>query len=123
MHSSYLAVVVSNEAAAVGKGKSSKKLSALFANPSLSSIAQATCAAVPHIASLVSRRDMSFSDDLVIKTVYLAKSPVFIREPASRRTKGREGVVGGPTTALMKSLRMEAMGCLRGVSSRHVIVC
>lgn len=118
MASDYLATLVFNEASAIGKHKASK-YAASFSSPSLASIAQSTSLAVPHIASLVSRPDMSFSDSLVIRTVYLAIGPVFVREPASRRTKGREGVVGGPTTAVMKSLRMDAMGCLRGVFAKY----
>lgn len=114
MQSNYLAHLVNEEATAVAKGKSAK-FSASFQHHTLSSIAQSTCAAVPQIASLISRRDMSFSDSLVIQIVYLAIGPVFVHEPAVRRGKGRDSAAGA-SWSVMKSLRMEAMACLRGVS-------
>lgn len=113
MSSDYLAHLVTEESAALAKTKPSKKLLvSQFQNPILSAVAQSTCAAVPHIATLIGRPDMSFSDTLVIQTVYLAIGPVFVNEPSSKR-----GNKGGPSWSIMKSLRMEALGCLRGVSS------
>lgn len=112
MNSDYLAHLVTEESAALAKTKPSKKLLvSQFQNPILSAVAQSTCAAVPHIATLIGRPDMSFSDTLVIQTVYLAIGPVFVNEPSSKR-----GNKGGPSWSVMKSLRMEALGCLRGVS-------
>jgi cohesin loading factor subunit SCC2 len=57
---------------------------------------------------------MAFSDGLVIQTVYLALSPLFVNEPAGRKGKGKAGT-GKEARSVMKGLRMEALGCLRGV--------
>lgn len=67
---------------------------------------------------------MAFSDSLVIQSVYLAIGPLCIVEPSStKRSKGREVNPAAKEAGLsvLMSLRMEALGCLRGVSSRSLI--
>ena len=118
MASRYLSHLVRVELAA--KQSKSLKLSPFFKHSCLSSIAQSTAAALPHLSSLISRTDMSFSDTLIIQTVYLAIAPMFICEPVvvARKKEGKSaGRVGW---GVMKCLRVEALGCLRGVSSVHL---
>lgn len=114
MTSRFLSHLVSQETAA--KQSKSLKLSPFFKHPSLSAIAQATAAALPRLSSLISRADMSFSDSLVIQTVYLAVAPLFISEPVSRKRESK-GASRKAGWGVMKSMRVEALACLRGVSS------
>jgi len=114
LNSTFLAHIVNTEAAASARTKSSKKLM-LFDNTALASLSQSTCGALPHIANLIARPDMSFSDSLLIQTVYLAVPPVFVREPATRKGRKIDGGAG-PTWSVMKSIRTHALACLRGVS-------
>jgi hypothetical protein len=60
---------------------------------------------------------MSFSDSLVIQAVYLSISPLFFSESntASKKKAKDKSVGAGQIASLMKTLRMEAMGCLRAV--------
>lgn len=116
----YLSHLVQVEVSA--KQSKSLKLSPFFKHPSLSAIAQATTAALPHLSSLISRTDMSFSDSLVIQTVYLAITPLFISEPVSRQKEGKAGA-GKVGWGVMKSMRVEALGCLRGVSWHLTVSC
>jgi hypothetical protein len=61
---------------------------------------------------------MSFSDSLVIQAVYLSISPLFLAESgAAPKKKGKEKAGVNQVASLMKTFRMEAMGCLRAVSS------
>lgn len=61
---------------------------------------------------------MSFGDQLIINTVYLAIGPVFVHEPqTTRRGKGKDS--GTATWAVMKTLRTEALGCLRVVFAKY----
>ncbi|KAL7420405.1 Sister chromatid cohesion protein 2 [Cryptotrichosporon argae] len=112
--SSYLAQLVQDEA----DGKGRPKLSPYFKHPQLSSIAQIACTAIPHIANLISRSDFSFSEQLVIQTVYLAIGPVFIAEPAGKKGK-KEATGNAGTGAVIKTLRMEALACLRGAFAKY----
>lgn len=117
MRSNFLAWIVTDEAAAASKGKS-RKLAASFNHSNISSIAHYTCAAVPHIAGLINRPSMSFGDQLIINTVYLAMGPIFVHEPStSRRGKAKDS--GTATWALMKTLRTEALACLRIVFAKY----
>jgi cohesin loading factor subunit SCC2 len=93
---------------------SKKKLGPAFTSPSLSSLAQSSWASLPRISSLLGRSDISFGDDLIIQTVYLAITPLFVSEPGTTKKRGKEVV--GVGAGMMKSLRVEALGCLRGVS-------
>lgn len=72
---------------------------------------------LPRVASLISRPDISFSDSLVIQTVYLAIAPLLVAEPNSKKkgksSAGAPGAIGNT----IKNLRMEAMSCLRMVSA------
>jgi len=89
-----------------------------FTHPALSQILRSTLIALPRITSLVSRTDMSFSDSLVIQAVYLSISPLFLPESTTApKKKGKDKAAGaGQIASLMKTSRMEAMGCLRAVS-------
>jgi cohesin loading factor subunit SCC2 len=89
MTSRYLIHVVQSEV--IAKQSKSLKLSPFFRHTAMSSIAQAVAGALPHLSSLTSRPDLSFSDTLVIQTVYLAISPLFITEPPTRRREGKSG--------------------------------
>jgi hypothetical protein len=61
---------------------------------------------------------MSFSDSLVIQAVYLSISPLFLAESvAAPKKKGKEKAMTSQVGSLMKTFRMEAMGCLRAVGS------
>ena len=113
IQSSYLYHLASAESNAAASAKASRKPSTQFTHETLASIAQSTCAAVPHISTLVNRHNLSFSDSLVIQTVYLSLGPVFVHEPAVPRGRGKDS--GGPSWSVMRSLKMEALGCLRGV--------
>jgi cohesin loading factor subunit SCC2 len=114
INSCFLSHLVSVESAS--RKSKTLKTSPLFANSLLSAIAQSAIASYQHLSTLNSRPDLSFSDSLVIQTVYLATAPLFVTEiSAARKTgaKDKAGKEGG----VMKSLRMEALACLRGVSS------
>jgi len=92
------------------------KASSTFIHPALSQILRSTLIALPRITSLVSRSDMSFSDSLVIQAVYLSISPLFLAESsAAPKKKGKEKAGTSQVASLMKTFRMEAMGCLRAV--------
>lgn len=120
LSSNFLAHVVSEEASAAARAKASRKVT-LFENDDLASIAQYTCGAVPHIAKLIARPSMSFSESLVIQTVYLAIGPLFVKAPSRGRGRPKSEGTGGPTWSVMKSLRADALGCLRGVSLCMVV--
>lgn len=47
--------------------------------------------------------------------MYLAITPLFVNEPGTTKKRGKEVV--GVGAGMMKSLRVEALSCLRGVSS------
>ncbi|BEI91569.1 uncharacterized protein CcaverHIS019_0403890 [Cutaneotrichosporon cavernicola] len=115
--SNFLAWLVTDEAAAAAKGKSKKHISS-FNNPSVSSIAHFTCAAVPHITGLINKPNMTFGDQLIINAVYLAIGPVFVHEPTTAR-RGKAKTTGTATWAVMKTLRTDALGCLRVVFAKY----
>jgi len=119
IESKLLAHVVHAESASAHKGKSPKKHSPFFKNPALSEISQTCCTTVPRLTSLINKPDMAFSDSLVIQAVYLAIGPLFINEPSTKKGRGKEGNASGRHAGLsvLKSLRMEALGCLRAVSA------
>jgi cohesin loading factor subunit SCC2 len=100
------------------------KATSTFVHPTLSQILRSTLIALPRITSLISRTDMSFSDSLVIQAVYLSISPLFLPESATApKKKAKEkAAVANQITSLMKTFRMEAMGCLRAVSCRFRMV-
>lgn len=79
-------------------------------------MARSTIAAIPRIASLITRADITFSDSLVVQTVYLAISPLFVSEPNAKKKGKTAAALSGPIGSIMKTIRMEAMGCLRAVS-------
>jgi len=106
--SRFLDNVVSQELAT-----SKKRLQATFTSTDLARIAQSASSTLPRITSLLARPDISFSDHLVIQTVYMSIIPLFVSEPATKK-KGKD-VIGGGGRGVMKALRMEALGCLRGV--------
>jgi cohesin loading factor subunit SCC2 len=113
INSRYLSHLVQSETSS----RSSKaQKSSPFAHPALSSIAQSASAAFQHLSALISRTDLSFSDSLVIQTVYLATAPLFVTEPSTARRVGAKDKSGKAEGGVMKSLRIEALGCLRGVS-------
>ena len=62
---------------------------------------------------MLARSDVSFGEDLIISTVYLAITPLFVRESDTTKKRGKEVV--GVGAGIIKSLRVEALGCLRGV--------
>lgn len=111
-NSSLLAHLVELEAPVCGKGKS-KATTANFKHPSLSSISAALTSAMPHMTTLISRPDVTFSDTLIIQAVYLSLGPFSIDEPAQKK-RAKEATLG---RSIMKTLRVEALGCLRGVSN------
>ncbi|CAK9787000.1 hypothetical protein CC85DRAFT_288268 [Cutaneotrichosporon oleaginosum] len=115
IRSNYLAWIVTDEASAAAKGKS-KKDTASFNNPFLSSIAHFTSAAVPHITGLINKHNVTFGEQLIINAVYLALGPVFVHEPARR---GKAKAPGTATWALMKTLRTDALGCLRVIFAKY----
>ncbi|WRT63186.1 uncharacterized protein IL334_000089 [Kwoniella shivajii] len=114
--SSYLSHIVQAESTSSKKGKS-KTLSPYFSHPSLSAIAVSIISAIPRLTSMISKSHLAFSDSLVIQTVYLTIGPLFINEPVSKKGKSNVGVkeAGG----VMKGLKMEALGCLRGAFARY----
>ncbi|WWC57550.1 uncharacterized protein I303_100082 [Kwoniella dejecticola CBS 10117] len=114
--SSYLSCIVQSETTYSKKGKS-KALSPYFAHPALSSISASIISSIPRLTSIISKPQIAFSDSLVIQAVYLAIGPLFVNEPTVKRSKkdlaSRDG--GG----VMKGLKMEALGCLRGTFARY----
>ncbi|WVQ82810.1 hypothetical protein IAT38_004942 [Cryptococcus sp. DSM 104549] len=117
--STYLAHIVEYEFAVVtNKVKQAAPVAPYFLHPTISSIAQSTCSAIPRLTSLISKPDLAFSDSLVIQTVYLAIAPLFVSEPAAfKKSKAQTGKSEG--MAVVKTLRMEALGCLRGAFARY----
>ncbi|WVQ72222.1 hypothetical protein IAR50_001771 [Cryptococcus sp. DSM 104548] len=113
--SSCLARLVEQEHTAVAiKSKLPTSLSSHFNHQTLSSIAQSICVTLPRLTSLISRDDFSFSEGLLIQTVYLAKGPLFVVDPAVGKKKGdKDGL------AVVKSMRMEGLSLLRGVFARY----
>jgi cohesin loading factor subunit SCC2 len=107
--SRFLDHIVSQELTA-----SKKRLQATFMSPALARIAQTASSTLPRITSLLARSDISFSDHLVIQTVYMSMTPLFFSEPVAKK-KGKD-TLGGGGRGVMKALRVEALGCLRGVS-------
>nr|XP_019013987.1 uncharacterized protein I206_00064 [Kwoniella pini CBS 10737]OCF52768.1 hypothetical protein I206_00064 [Kwoniella pini CBS 10737] len=114
--STYLSHIVQVESNSVKRGKT-KALSPYFAHPVLSAIAASVISSIPRLTSMISRPQIALSDSLIIQTVYLAIGPLFVNEPVLKRSKkdtgGKEG--GG----VMKGLKMEALGCLRGTFARY----
>lgn len=117
--SSYLTHVIAGETVPSYRRRVAGKLSTSFKHATLSAIAQSTCSALPRLTSMISKPDMSFSDALVIQSVYLAIAPLFVNEPLVKKTKGKDGGLAGNEAGLsvLKTLRIEALGCLRGVRS------
>ncbi|KAK4684433.1 cohesin loading factor subunit SCC2, partial [Tremellales sp. Uapishka_1] len=103
MTSRYLSSIVASEST---KGKSN----ASFRHPLLSTISRSLSSCLPRLTSLLSRLDFSFSDALVIQTIYTSIGPFFISEPTSKKN----GDLG-----IMKGLRGESLGLLRGVFARY----
>lgn len=108
--SSTLAHVVEDELANSKKGKLPMPLSPYFHNVTISAIAQSICSTLPRLASMISRENFAFSESLIIQIVYLAKEPLFVVDPGAKKKNEREGM------AIVKTLRMEALNLLRGVS-------
>lgn len=108
--SSTLAHVVQEELANSKKGKLSMPLSPYFHNVTISAIAQSVCTTLPRLTSMVSRESFAFSESLIIQIVYLAKEPLFVVDPGAKKKSEKEGM------AIVKTLRMEALSLLRGVS-------
>ncbi|ORY23265.1 hypothetical protein BCR39DRAFT_549569 [Naematelia encephala] len=102
------------------KGKPTGAAS-LLQQPNIALIARSCCSAVPHLTSLLKRTDVAFSDSLVIQTVYLALSPLFIAEPTVKKSKKKESAAVASESGLsvIKALRMEALACLRAVFTRY----
>ncbi len=112
-----MAHILDGENASSRKSKTGKGLSASFNHPTLSAIAQTSCSALPRLASLISKPEIAFSDTLVIQSVYLVIAPLFVNEPLRKKVKGKDNASGREAgLAVLKSLRMESLGCLRGVS-------
>jgi hypothetical protein len=109
--SRYLSHLVNLESA--GKTTRPKALSPLFVDPRLCAIAQSATGALPRLAHLIGRPDISFSDGLVIRTVYLSIAPLFVNEPVGKKGRGKDS--GKDSASVMKGIRTEALGCLRGV--------
>lgn len=110
--SSFLARLLRSDSKDEGKIKS--KRFSIFPDATLSAIANSCLRAAPRIASLVSRSDIAFSDQLVIQTVYLAISPLFVADAPAKKGKAKELPHDGQRA--MNALRAEALACLRGVS-------
>lgn len=108
--SSTLTHVVQEELANSKKGKLSMPLSPYFHNVTISAIAQSICSTLPRLTSMVSRESFAFSESLIIQIVYLAKEPLFVVDPGAKKKSEKEGM------AIAKTLRMEALSLLRGVS-------
>ncbi|KAK8844801.1 hypothetical protein IAR55_006651 [Kwoniella newhampshirensis] len=120
MSSTYLAYVVEFESRSTSKkDRLPKSVAPYFVNPTLSAIAQSISCALPRLTSLISKPDLAFSDSLVIQTVYLAIGPLFINEPTAKKVTGRQAGAGKEGMSVMKSLRMESLGCLRGAFARY----
>ena len=96
-----------------------KKSSGMFLSANLSSIAQSCCLALPHLTSLISRSDVSFDDQLVIRTVYLSIASLFVAESAPKKGKAKE--VEDTRKALTKVVVAESLGCLRAVSIVYLV--
>ncbi|WVW81234.1 hypothetical protein I302_103225 [Kwoniella bestiolae CBS 10118] len=114
--SNYLAHIVQAETASSKKGKA-KALSPYFSHPSLSAIAASIISSIPRLTSMISKPQLAFSDSLIIQTVYLAIGPLFINEPMLKR--GKKDATGKEGGGVMKGLKMEALGCLRGAFARY----
>ncbi|OCF60187.1 hypothetical protein L486_02867 [Kwoniella mangroviensis CBS 10435] len=114
--SNYLAHIVQAETMSLKKGKS-KALSPYFAHPSFSAIATSIISSIPRLTSMIGRPQLAFSDSLVIQIVYLAIGPLFINEPVMKR--GKKDGMGKEGGGVMKGLKMEALGCLRGAFARY----
>ncbi|RSH84025.1 Sister chromatid cohesion protein 2 [Saitozyma podzolica] len=114
--SRYLSHLVNLESA--GNTTRPKALSPLFVHPRLCAIAQSATGALPRLAHLIGRPDISFSDGLVIRTVYLSIAPLFVNEPVGKKGRGKDS--GKDSASVMKGIRTEALGCLRGASAYGV---
>ena len=112
----HISQLLQSEAAARNGSKTGAS-SGTFTNPALNQMIRSINSGLPRVASLISRPDISFSDSLVIQTVYLAIAPLLVAEPNSKKkgktAAGATGAIGN----IIKNLRMEAMSCLRMVSS------
>jgi len=111
--SAFLGHILNSEAANTSKRKILKN-SLFFQNPILASIAETSCATLPGLTSLLNKADTTFSDTLIIQSVYFAVAPLFVGEPPAKKGKGKEGNAG---SSVLKTLRAQALGCLRGVSN------
>lgn len=112
--SQYLAHLVEVEQSA--RKSKSLKLSPYFVNSSLSTIAQSTAAAFPHLSALISRPELSFSDSLIIQTVYLGTAPLFVSEGVVKRVTAKDKGIRKGERGVMRTLRVEALSCLCGVN-------
>ncbi|WVQ94119.1 hypothetical protein IAU59_001197 [Kwoniella sp. CBS 9459] len=118
MSSSYLAHIVASESSTLSKKSKLPQMKApYFAHPPLSFIAQSACSALPHLTALISKSDLTLSDSLIIQTVYLSISPLFINEPVVKKSRKDNG--GKDGLSIMKALKMEALGCLRAAFARY----
>jgi cohesin loading factor subunit SCC2 len=117
IRSNFLAWLVTDEAATAAKAKA-KRHTASFSNGSIASIAHFTSAAVPHITGLINKPSVTFGDQLIINAVFLAIGPIFVHEPSTAR-RGKAKTSGTATWALMKTLRTDALGCLRVVFAKY----
>jgi cohesin loading factor subunit SCC2 len=115
INSNLLAHIVDFESPGSGKARPKASQSG-FRHPTLAVISSALTLAMPHLTSLLTRSDISFSDTLIIQAVYLAIGPFFVDEPVQRK-KAKDVVLG---RSVMKTLRVEALGCLRGVSRKQL---
>ncbi|WVR03096.1 hypothetical protein IAU60_000086 [Kwoniella sp. DSM 27419] len=117
--STYLAYILALEiSATTQRSKVLPAGSPHFAHPSLSSLAQSICSALPRLAALIAKPSLALSDSLVIQTVYLAIGPMFVSEPTMKKSKVKE-IAGSPGSSMMKALKLEALGCLRGTFARY----
>ncbi|WWC90225.1 uncharacterized protein L201_005158 [Kwoniella dendrophila CBS 6074] len=114
--STYLAHIVQSETISAKKGKA-KTLSPYFSHSTISTIAGSIISAIPRLTSMISKPQLAFSDSLVIQTVYLAIGPLFINEPVLKR--GKKDLSGKEGGGVMKGLKMETLGCLRGTFARY----
>ncbi|EIW73035.1 hypothetical protein TREMEDRAFT_59198 [Tremella mesenterica DSM 1558] len=110
---------VVDEELQLAKKSKNKTISPFFQNPVLLVIAQSASTTLRHLSSMMSRPDLSFPDTLVIQNVYLSIEPLFAADPVNvTKKKGRESGkdVG---VSIMKTLRTEALGCLRGAFAKY----
>ena len=116
VNSPFLAHTIDAETA-IRKSKPGKKLPLSFNHSTVSAVMRISNATLPRLTSLISTPEIFFSDSLVIQSVYLAIGPLLVNEPAVKRAKGRDAnsAAGEPALSALRSLRLEAMGCLRGV--------